>query len=73
MTVYRRKALRKKCPYLELFLSVFSRIWTEYGEILRISPYSVRMRENTDQNNSEYIHFLRSEVYETSLLIFNDD
>ena len=24
----------------------FSRIWTEYGEILRISPYSVRMREN---------------------------
>ena len=58
MTVYRRKALRKKCPYLELFLSVFSRI---------------RMRENTDQNNSEYIHFLRSEVYETSLLIFNDD
>ena len=27
----------------------------------RISPYSVRMRENTDQNNSEYGHFLRSE------------
>ena len=27
----------------------FSRIRTEYGEILRISPYSVRMRENTDQ------------------------
>ena len=24
----------------------FSRIWTEYGEILCISPYSVRMREN---------------------------
>ena len=23
----------------------FFRIWTEYGEILRISPYSVRMRE----------------------------
>ena len=26
----------------------FSRIRTEYGEILRISPYSVRMRENKD-------------------------
>ena len=26
---------------------------------LRISPYSVRMRENTDQNNSEYGHFLQ--------------
>ena len=24
-------------------------------------PYSVRMRENTDQNNSEYVHFLRSD------------
>ena len=23
-------------------------------------PYSVQMRENTDQNNSEYGHFLRS-------------
>ena len=31
------------------FWSVFSRIRTEYGEILRISPYSVRMQENTDQ------------------------
>ena len=55
-------ALRKKCPYLQLFWSVFSRIWTEYGEVLRISPYSVRMRENTDQNNSEYEYFLRSVV-----------
>ena len=31
------------------FWSVFSHIRTEYGEIHRISPYSVRMRENTDQ------------------------
>ena len=43
----------EKCPYSELFWSVFCRIWTEYGEVL--------MRENTDQNNSEYGHFLRSE------------
>ena len=28
--------------------------------LLRIPPYSVRMRENVDQNNSEYGHFLRS-------------
>ena len=28
--------------------------------IPHISPYSVRMRENTAQNNSEYGHFLRS-------------
>ena len=52
--------LREKCLYSELFWSVFSGIRTEYGEILRISPYSVRMPENTDQNNSEYRQFLRS-------------
>ena len=34
---------------------------TEYGEIFRISPYSDGMRENTDQNNSEYGQFLHSE------------
>ena len=31
------------------FWSLFSRIRTEYGEIRSISPYSVRMPENTDQ------------------------
>ena len=49
--------MREKCPYLELFWSLFSCIRIEYGEILRISPYSVQMRENTDQKNSEYGHF----------------
>ena len=43
-----------------VFWSVISRIGTKYGDILRISPYSVRMRENKKQNNSEYGHFLRS-------------
>ena len=51
-------ALRKRRPYLELFWPVFSRIRTDY---LCISPYSVRMRENTDQNNSECGHFSRSD------------
>ena len=31
-----------------------------FGEILCISPYSIRMLENADQNNSEYKRFLRS-------------
>ena len=53
-------ALRKKCPYSELFWSAFCRIRTEYEEIQSISPYSDRMRENADQNNSEYGYFLRS-------------
>ena len=34
-------------------------IRTEYEEIQSISPYSVQMRENADQNNSEYEQFLR--------------
>ena len=56
------QALHEKCPYLEFSWSVFSWIWTEYGEILCISPYSVQMPENMDQKNSEYGHFLRSEA-----------
>ena len=55
-----RVSLREKCPYSELFWSAFSRIWIEYGELLLISPYSVRMRENMDRNNSQYGYFSRS-------------
>ena len=40
------------------------------ARILSISPYSVRMRENADQNNSEYGHFLRSENYFAGILAF---
>ena len=66
-----QKALRKKCPYSKSFWSAFSRIRTEYGEIWSIclySIYSIRMQENTDQNNSEYGQFLHSEAV---FLIFN--
>ena len=65
--------LRKKCPYSELFWSAFSCIRTEYGQMRSISPYSVRMRENVDQNNSEYGHFLRSVrlVFSFSFLFVN--
>ena len=45
-----RKTRGKKCPKIRSFFwSLFSGIPTEYGEILCISPFSVRMRENTDQ------------------------
>ena len=66
---YLGPSLREKCPYSELFWSFFSCIWTEYGKIVRISPYSVRMRENMDQNNSEYGHLLRS-ACQTSMIEF---
>ena len=45
--------LREKCPYLELFWFAFSRIRTEYEEIRSISPSSVWIWGNADQNNSK--------------------
>ena len=41
-------ALREKCRNKDFFLVRIFRIWTEYEEILPISPYSVQMWENTD-------------------------
>ena len=41
--------LREKCPNRVFFCSVFSHIGTEYGELIRKSPYSVRIWENTDK------------------------
>ena len=55
-----RIRLRKRCQYLELLWSACSNIGTEYRETRSISPYTVQTRENTDQNNSEYEHFLCS-------------
>ena len=49
-------ALISKQPLRELFWSAFSRIRT-------FCPYSVRMQESADQNNSEYGQFLRSELF----------
>ena len=46
------RTLHRKFPYLELFWFAVS--------CIRISPYSVQMRENMDQNNSEYGHFSRN-------------
>ena len=60
----------EKCPYSELLWFAFSRIRTEYGEIRSISPYSVEIRENADQNNSEYGNFLRS-VFKKSEILSN--
>ena len=60
--IFTRTSLREKCPYSELFWSLFFHVWTGYARILRISPYSVLMWQNTDQNNSEDGHFLRREL-----------
>ena len=46
-----------KVSVLAVILVRISHIQTEYLSV------SARMRENTDQNNSEYGHFLRSVCY----------
>ena len=39
----------KSVQIRSFFWSVFSCIWTEYGDLRSKYPYSVRMQENTDQ------------------------
>ena len=51
--------LREESPYSEFFRSVFSRIRTEYGEILNISLYLIWIWENAEQKNSKYGNFSR--------------
>ena len=52
-------SLALPCLYSEFFRSVFSLMRTEYRDLICKSPHSVRMRENTDQENSEHEHFIR--------------
>ena len=71
-SVLEEVTLREKCLYSEIFWSVFSSIRTEYGQILRISPYPVRMHKNTDQKNSEYEHFSRSVIFKRLNISFTE-
>ena len=50
---------------VRVFWSVFFRIRTEYKDVLCKSPYSVQMQEDVDQKNSEYGHFLLSDLTST--------
>ena len=45
-------------------LTAYCRKQSLREKILRISPYSVRMQENTDQKNSVFGHFSRSELFQ---------
>ena len=65
--------LREECPYSEVFYTLFSRIRTEYGEILRITPYSARMWKNADQKIPEYGYILRSLIYDWNLICQDSD
>ena len=53
LTIFHHYALNRHDGQIfklrSFFWSIFSYIWTEYGDLLRHSPYSVRIQENTDQ------------------------
>ena len=60
-----RQPLRERWPYLELsgpHFPTFGHAWTEYGDLLWKSSYSVGMRRNANQKNSEYGQLLRSSL-----------
>ena len=51
-------------PHFPAFGLNISEYTLNISELLSSSPYSVQMRENTDQNNSEYSRFLHSETFQ---------
>ena len=68
--LYQVCAQRENCPYSEFFWSrffwSFSRIWTEYRDLLCKSPYSVQMRklrtiktQNTDNFYTAMVFILQ--------------
>ena len=61
----------KSVQMQSFFWSVFSRIWTKYGEIRSISPYSVRIRENSDQKKTPYLDTFHAVCVEIEQLRVN--
>ena len=49
-----------KMSVFGVFLVRIFPLWTEYREILRISPYSFQIWKNADRKNYKYGHFSRS-------------
>ena len=54
LIIRKRISLRKKYPYSELFRSVFSRIWTEYGVSLRIQSECGKIRTRKTPNADNF-------------------
>ena len=67
-----RLTLHEKCLYSDFFWSAFSRIRIEHGDLLCKFSYLDRIRENTDQKNSEFEHLLRSVSWEDFFHCFHD-
>ena len=55
------------CPNTEFFWSVFSRIWTEYGDLLRKSPYSVQIWKIRTRKKPVFGQFSHTDVFKNSV------
>ena len=63
----------KSVQVRSFFWSVFFRIRTEYGDLLRKSLYSVRIRENKDQKKLRVWTFLRCGGDSQHLFVFKNE
>ena len=61
-----QETLRENCTYLEFFWSVFTRIWTEYGEIRSIQSKCGKIRTR----ETRFGHLLRNEMLFKTWLSF---
>ena len=59
VVVWRSSVKKVQCVKVPVFAVILVRIFPHSDWIRRDTEYSVQMRENVDQNNSEYGHFLR--------------
>ena len=64
---------KSKCDKINIVLSVISIPYVKSARMRSFSgPYIVCMRENTDQNNCQYGHFLRSDNHNLNNIIADD-
>ena len=64
---------KSKCDKINIVLSVISIPYVKSVRIRSFSgPYIIRMRENTDQNNCQYGHFLHSDNHNLNNIIADD-
>ena len=63
MGFFKGQDFPKDVILLILFISAWGVRIRSYSGPYFPAPYAVRMRENSDQNNSEYGHFLRNVIY----------
>ena len=61
MSIWRCQTLREKCPKTQFFLSIFSLIRTEYGDLKSKFPYPVQIKGNKDHKKLRFGHFSRCE------------